>query len=113
MNDEEIKNEGADSAAAKSLPRRSLSEIRDLVKKSSEGIKPDVDMRPFEQYLLLTHAAGTNEQATDGYLQIEAAASTEFLMNAFVAVAAELYAKSPFALMDAMQSLKARIHEGA
>lgn len=95
------------------LPRRPLSELRNLMAKSREGIVPEVDVRPFEQYVLLEFYADTKENAEGGHLSLEAAANLEFLMNAFGGIGAEIYSKDPLALLAAMQALKTRITGGA
>jgi hypothetical protein len=83
--------------------------VRNLVRKEREGIKPDLDVRPYEQYLLITFAPGTNEQATKGSQQMEAAASIDFLMQALTNIASELGRRNPMALMTALIGLKGRI----
>ena len=95
------------------LPRRPLSELRNLMAKSREGVVPEVDVRPFEQYVLLEFYADAKESAEGGHLSLEAAANLEFLMTAFGCIGAELYNKDPFALLAAMQALKTRVTDGA
>ena len=95
------------------LPRRPLSELRNLMAKSREGIVPEVDVRPFEQYVLLEFYSDAKENAEGAHLSLEAAASLEFLMNAFGCIGAEIYSKAPFALLDAIQALETRVTGGA
>lgn len=94
------------------VPHRSLNEIRDLMAKSREGIVPEVDVRYHEQYALIQYQADAAKESKDAYLTFEAAASLDFLMNAFVSVGREVFQKNPLALMEAMQSLKDRLQKG-